>query len=195
MLLAKTATDLIGAGHDPMEAARRAIDVLGRRVGGLGGCILLDHDGRNRLAFNTPRMAYAYRAADGGRGRRHLSRELCARPWLLPDLKRDGTAYAAPCRVRVRDRGRVPTSQRRLRRWNIAQFVICRSTRRPRPSLHFRAEPTFLLAGVQAGLRREPARVRREGADGRQAQVSWSTAPIDEPGPCGARRTALARVL
>lgn len=65
VLLAKTATDLIGAGHDPMEAARRAIDVLGRRVGGLGGCILLDHDGRIGLAFNTPRMAYAYRAADG----------------------------------------------------------------------------------------------------------------------------------
>jgi beta-aspartyl-peptidase (threonine type) len=65
VLLAKTATDLVGAGHDPMEAARRAIDVLARRVGGLGGCILLDGQGRPGLAFNTPRMAYAYRVEGG----------------------------------------------------------------------------------------------------------------------------------
>lgn len=65
VLLAKTATDLIGAGRDPMDAARAAIDILGRRVGGLGGCILLDTKGRIGLAFNTPRMAYAYRADDG----------------------------------------------------------------------------------------------------------------------------------
>lgn len=61
VLLAKTATDLIGAGLDPMAAARQAIDILARRVGGLGGCILLDGAGRVGLAFNTPRMAYAYR--------------------------------------------------------------------------------------------------------------------------------------
>jgi beta-aspartyl-peptidase (threonine type) len=62
VLLAKTATDLIGAGHDPMAAARQAIEILARRVGGLGGCILLDSAGRVGFAFNTPRMAYAYRA-------------------------------------------------------------------------------------------------------------------------------------
>ena len=66
VLLAKTATDLIGAGLPPMEAARRAIDVLARRVGGLGGCILLDGRGQVGFAFNTPRMAYAYRTEDGG---------------------------------------------------------------------------------------------------------------------------------
>ena len=65
MLLAKTATDLIGAGHDPMMAARIAIDTLAQRVGGYGGCILLDGQGRPGLAFNTPRMAYAYRAEGG----------------------------------------------------------------------------------------------------------------------------------
>jgi beta-aspartyl-peptidase (threonine type) len=65
VLLAKTATDLIAAGRDPMRAAHEAIDVLARRVGGRGGCILLDSQGRVGLAFNTPRMAYAYRAADG----------------------------------------------------------------------------------------------------------------------------------
>jgi len=65
VLLAKTATDLIGAGHDPMAAARQAIDILARRVGGLGGCILLDSAGQIGFAFNTPRMAYAYRAEAG----------------------------------------------------------------------------------------------------------------------------------
>jgi beta-aspartyl-peptidase (threonine type) len=65
VLLAKTATDLIGAGRAPLAAARAAIDILDRRVGGLGGCILLDRQGRVGLAFNTPRMAYAYRAEGG----------------------------------------------------------------------------------------------------------------------------------
>jgi beta-aspartyl-peptidase (threonine type) len=65
VLLAKTATDLIGAGHDPMSAAHQAIDILARRVGGLGGCILLDSAGQIGFAFNTPRMAYAYRAEAG----------------------------------------------------------------------------------------------------------------------------------
>ena len=65
VLLAKTATDLIGGGYDPMAAARAAIDVLKRRVGGLGGCILLDGQGRVGFAFNTPRMAYAYHTEDG----------------------------------------------------------------------------------------------------------------------------------
>lgn len=62
VLLAKTATDLIGQGNAPMDAARAAIDVLARRVGGLGGCILLDRRGRVGVAFNTPRMAFAYRS-------------------------------------------------------------------------------------------------------------------------------------
>jgi beta-aspartyl-peptidase (threonine type) len=65
VLLAKTATDLIGAGHHPMAAARQAIDILARRVGGLGGCILLDSAGQIGFAFNTPRMAYACRTEDG----------------------------------------------------------------------------------------------------------------------------------
>lgn len=65
VLLAKTATDLIGAGLAPMDAARQAIDVLQARVGGYGGCILLDRLGRVGWAYNTPRMAYAYRTEDG----------------------------------------------------------------------------------------------------------------------------------
>lgn len=65
VLLAKTATDRIAAGRTPMEAAHEAIDVLAQRVGGYGGCILLDAQGRVGFAFNTPRMAYAYRTAEG----------------------------------------------------------------------------------------------------------------------------------
>lgn len=65
VLLAKTATDFLAAGHAPEEAARQAIDVLARRVGGLGGCILIDRQGRVGLAYNTPRMAYAYRVGGG----------------------------------------------------------------------------------------------------------------------------------
>ncbi len=65
VLLAKTATDLIGPGQPPMDAAARAITVLEQRVGGYGGCILLDAQGRVGFAFNTPRMAYAYRTAQG----------------------------------------------------------------------------------------------------------------------------------
>jgi beta-aspartyl-peptidase (threonine type) len=65
VLLAKTATDLIGQGLHPGEAARRAIEILAKRVGGLGGCILLDTQGRVGFAFNTPRMAYAYRVGGG----------------------------------------------------------------------------------------------------------------------------------
>ncbi|MGC9038599.1 MAG: isoaspartyl peptidase/L-asparaginase family protein [Roseiflexus sp.] len=60
VLLAKTATDLLGAGHAPADAARMAIERLEQRVYGLGGVILLDVRGRIGFAFNTPRMAYAY---------------------------------------------------------------------------------------------------------------------------------------
>lgn len=60
VLLAKTATDAI-AHSEPMVAARHAINLLHTRVGGYGGVILLDGQGRPGVAFNTPRMAYAYR--------------------------------------------------------------------------------------------------------------------------------------
>lgn len=65
VLLAKTATDLLGAGHAPEDAARMAIERLEQRVNGLGGVILLDMRGRVGFAFNTPRMAYAYRVEGG----------------------------------------------------------------------------------------------------------------------------------
>jgi len=68
VVLAKTATDLIAMHADPMAAAQAAIAILAQRVGGLGGCVLLDGRGRVGFAFNTPRMAYAYRDAAGREG-------------------------------------------------------------------------------------------------------------------------------
>lgn len=68
VLLAKTATDFLGAGYAPVEAARAAIERLEQRVHGLGGVILLDARGRVGFAFNTPRMAYAYRVEGGDEG-------------------------------------------------------------------------------------------------------------------------------
>jgi beta-aspartyl-peptidase (threonine type) len=58
-VLAKTAVGRL-AREDAMAAARWAIQYLERKVGGLGGIILLDRQGKIGYAFNTPRMAFAY---------------------------------------------------------------------------------------------------------------------------------------
>lgn len=54
--LARRAADLAAAAGAE-AAARAAIAELGERVGGLGGLLLLRHDGSLACAFNTPRMA------------------------------------------------------------------------------------------------------------------------------------------
>jgi beta-aspartyl-peptidase (threonine type) len=46
-------------------AAREAIHLLAKRTRATGGLILLDCHGNPGFAFNTPRMAYGYVAADG----------------------------------------------------------------------------------------------------------------------------------
>jgi beta-aspartyl-peptidase (threonine type) len=46
-------------------AAREAVHLLGKRTRATGGLILLDRQGYPGFAFNTPRMAYGYVAADG----------------------------------------------------------------------------------------------------------------------------------
>ncbi len=45
--------------------AREAVHLLGKRTHATGGLILLDSEGNPGFAFNTPRMAYGYVAADG----------------------------------------------------------------------------------------------------------------------------------
>ena len=82
VVLAKTAVDFLrnppGSDPDlcasiqpklsipdaPALAARKAVSLLGSRTNATGGLILLDRNGNPSLAFNTPRMAYAY-VADG----------------------------------------------------------------------------------------------------------------------------------
>ena len=59
VVLAKAATDAMRSGMAPEEAARASIRVLGMRVGGTGGLILVDREGRLGLAHNTPSMTWA----------------------------------------------------------------------------------------------------------------------------------------
>jgi beta-aspartyl-peptidase (threonine type) len=57
--LARGATSLLRAGAPPEEAARAAVANMGLRVGGTGGVILVDPDGRLGLARNTRTMTWA----------------------------------------------------------------------------------------------------------------------------------------
>jgi L-asparaginase / beta-aspartyl-peptidase len=60
--LARRAVELLERGLPPQSAAETAIRTLARYVsGGSGGCIILTPGGRVGLAWNTRRMAYAYR--------------------------------------------------------------------------------------------------------------------------------------
>lgn len=63
--LARRAVELLERGLPPQSSAELAIRTLARAVaGGSGGCIVLTPSGRIGLAWNTRRMAYAYRTAD-----------------------------------------------------------------------------------------------------------------------------------
>ena len=73
IVMAKTAVDFLR--YPPRElatpkeaadhAAQESVLLLKERGRGTGGLILLDRDGTPALAFNTPRMAYGFVAADG----------------------------------------------------------------------------------------------------------------------------------
>ena len=62
LVLAKWAADRVGDGKPPEVVASEAIAYLGRRLGGHGGIILMDRQGRYGLAHNTPRMAWALKS-------------------------------------------------------------------------------------------------------------------------------------
>jgi len=64
VVLTKHAVDLLANNRHPNDVAQQAIEMMARRVGGTGGIIMIDRDGRIGLAFNTPRMAWAH-IADG----------------------------------------------------------------------------------------------------------------------------------
>lgn len=65
LVLGKWAVDRVAEGVSPQDAAEAAIVRLGSRLGGHGGLILLDREGRSGIAFNTPRMAWGFRTATG----------------------------------------------------------------------------------------------------------------------------------
>ncbi|MFA6467952.1 MAG: isoaspartyl peptidase/L-asparaginase [Bacteroidota bacterium] len=63
--LAKTIIDQMELlGKDGEAAARFGIERLKKKVDGFGGVIVLDHSGKPFVAFNTPRMARAYRTSE-----------------------------------------------------------------------------------------------------------------------------------
>lgn len=59
VVLCKAAVDSM-SGLKPDKAARAAIEILARRVGGTGGIILASPSGQLGFSHNTPRMAVAY---------------------------------------------------------------------------------------------------------------------------------------
>jgi L-asparaginase / beta-aspartyl-peptidase len=65
IVMAKTAIEWLRAGQDPQEVADRAIRLLGERVQGTGGLILVDRQGRIGASFSTPSMAFGHRNASG----------------------------------------------------------------------------------------------------------------------------------
>jgi len=65
VVLSKTTTDAIASGLTAQEAAERAIGILWDRVGGVGGVIVVDREGRCGFAHNTSYMAAAWQTPDG----------------------------------------------------------------------------------------------------------------------------------
>jgi beta-aspartyl-peptidase (threonine type) len=65
LVLAKWAADRVREGLAPDAAAKDAIAHLEQRLKGHGGMILLDAHGRFGIAHNTPKMAWAYKSAQG----------------------------------------------------------------------------------------------------------------------------------
>ncbi|GIV97272.1 MAG: peptidase T [Herpetosiphonaceae bacterium] len=68
-LTARRAIEGLERGLTPAQAARAAIDLLGQRIaGGEGGLILLDRHGRFGAAFNSQRMTHAWWSEVDGEG-------------------------------------------------------------------------------------------------------------------------------
>jgi L-asparaginase / beta-aspartyl-peptidase len=59
VVLAKTVVELVAAGLHPDDAAKQAIDLLGQRVAGEGGCIVLDKNGEVGWEHNSADMPCA----------------------------------------------------------------------------------------------------------------------------------------
>jgi len=60
LVLLQRAIAYVGAGHTASEAACYAIDLLEKRINGLGGLILLDRRGNVGIAHNSPNIAFGW---------------------------------------------------------------------------------------------------------------------------------------
>jgi beta-aspartyl-peptidase (threonine type) len=60
LLLARRVCEFLAHGMSAQAAAEAAIRLLGERLGGSGGLIVLDRQGQVGLAHNTPQMSYGY---------------------------------------------------------------------------------------------------------------------------------------
>jgi len=60
LMLLHCAVSSIGADHSAPGAASYAIDLLWRRLQGVGGLILLDRQGQIGIAHSSPNMAFAW---------------------------------------------------------------------------------------------------------------------------------------
>jgi beta-aspartyl-peptidase (threonine type) len=65
LTLARHTADLVGRGQSAADAARSAILLLGERVGGEGGLIVVGPSGAPAFAHNTPVMARAWSTDSG----------------------------------------------------------------------------------------------------------------------------------
>jgi beta-aspartyl-peptidase (threonine type) len=65
LTLARHAADLVGAGRSAQQAADEAIRLLGARLQGQGGLIVVGPSGPAGLAMNTPAMARAWSTREG----------------------------------------------------------------------------------------------------------------------------------
>jgi beta-aspartyl-peptidase (threonine type) len=63
LVLGKWAVDRVAARTAPQQAAEQAVGYLFQRLGGHGGIILLDRQGRYGIAHNTPGMAWGVATA------------------------------------------------------------------------------------------------------------------------------------
>ncbi|MBZ2172845.1 isoaspartyl peptidase/L-asparaginase family protein [Nitratidesulfovibrio sp. SRB-5] len=67
VLMTRSACDFLrDGGASPADAARRAIELLHRRVAGHAGLIMLDRQGRYGVHCNTEHIAHAYALPGGG---------------------------------------------------------------------------------------------------------------------------------
>jgi beta-aspartyl-peptidase (threonine type) len=65
IVMAKTASDLVSAGHAAQAAADAAVKLLSRRTEGAGGLIIIDRAGRFGASYSTPHMTWAAKTTTG----------------------------------------------------------------------------------------------------------------------------------